>query len=292
MQWLGRRIGPALAALVCAGAGSAALAQSSTGTSAPQIRVDVPPPGEPDENASLAEKLQNPIADLISLPFQNNSNFNVGPNKGTQDILNIQPVIPFHLNQEWNLITRTILPLVWSPSFQPVASVPPFGLGPATFSAFLSPVRTWNGWTVGGGAIAELPTITNKNLGSNVWGLGPAFVVVRTDHPWVYGILVNTVFSLGGTSGPAGTKYVLTTINPFVNYNLPGGWFVGTSLVTTANWDAGGEKWTLPVGAQFGRLIKIGGKLPVNLLLGAYYNALRPSGAGTWQLRSQITFVF
>src|SRR4051794_736072 len=84
----------------------------------------------------------------------------------------------------------------------------------------------------------------------------------------------------------------LTTINPFANYNFNGGWFVGASLVSTADWDASGEKWTLPVGLQGGRLIKIADKLPVNLLVGAYYNALRPSGAGTWQLRTQVTFVF
>jgi hypothetical protein len=104
--------------------------------------------------------------------------------------------------------------------------------------------------------------------------------------------LVNTLFSLGGTSGPAGTKYTVTTINPFLNYNFRGGWFVGASLISTANWDAGGEKWTLPIGAEFGRLIKIAGKLPVNLLAGAYYNVLRPQGTGTWQLRTQVTFVF
>jgi hypothetical protein len=111
-------------------------------------------------------------------------------------------------------------------------------------------------------------------------------------HPWVYGTLVNTVFSLGGTSGRGGSSYIFTTINPFVNYNFGEGWFVGADLITTASWDTAGEKWTLPVGGQFGRLIKIGGKLPVNLLVGAYYNALRPSGAGTWQLRTQVTFVF
>ncbi|HET7880134.1 MAG TPA: hypothetical protein VFL55_04555 [Acetobacteraceae bacterium] len=82
------------------------------------------------------------------------------------------------------------------------------------------------------------------------------------------------------------------TINPFVNYNLGGGWFIGTSPITTANWDVGGEKWTLPIGGQFGRLIKIADKLPVNLLVGAYYNALRPTGTGTWQLRTQVTFIF
>ena len=271
--------------------------QSSAPDTAPTIHIEQSAPPAPGQSApssdasALAEKLQNPIADLISLPFQNNTNFNVG-NKGAQDILNIQPVIPIHINEDWNVITRTILPLVWSPSFQPIASVPPFGLAPTTFSAFLSPTQTIDGWTWGAGTIVELPTITNKTLGSNIWGVGPAVVAVRTAHPWVYGLLVNTVFSLGGTSGPGGTRYTLTTINPFINYNFGEGWFVGMSNVATANWDTGGDKWTLPIGAQFGRLIKIADKLPMNLLLGAYYNALRPTGAGTWQLRTQVTFIF
>ena len=173
-----------LAALAGLAHVSLALAQPAAPPSPLQVHVDVPPPsGDPDEASSLAEKIQNLIADLISVPFQNNTNFNVGPNNGTQDILNIQPVIPIHLNSEWNLITRTILPLTWSPSFQPAASVPPFGLSPTSFSAFLSPTKTWNDCTVVGGFIAELPTATNKNLGSNVWGLGPAAVVVRVHHP-------------------------------------------------------------------------------------------------------------
>src|SRR6516165_6342943 len=205
---------------------SGAAAQST----APTPRPDASAANDATE---LAKKLQNPIGDLYSVPFQNNTNFNAGPNKGTQDILNIQPVIPIHINQDWNVITRTILPLVWSPSFQPAATVPPFGLGPTTFSAFLSPTQDIDGWTWGIGTIAELPTITNKNLGSNVWGLGPAVVAVRMAHPWVYGLLVNTVFSLGGTSGFGGTKYTLTTINPFINYNFGEGWFVGMSNITT-----------------------------------------------------------
>ena len=239
-----------------------------------------------------AEKLQNPIADLISVPFQNNTNFNVGPSKGTQDILNIQPVIPLHINEDWNVITRTILPLVWSPSFQPDAAVPPFGLSPITFSAFFSPTQTIDGWTWGVGPIAELPTATNKTLGSNVWGIGPAVVAVRTAHPWVYGLLVNTCSRLAAPPAPAGTSYSLMTrsTRSSTTTSAKDGLSarrrsrppVGTPAV---------QKWTLPVGGQFGRLIKIADKLPVNLLIGAYYNALRPQfGAGTWQLRTQVSF--
>jgi hypothetical protein len=117
---------------------------------APAINVDIARNSTPqDDSSALAEKLQNPIADPISLPFQNNTNFNVGPNKGTHDILNIQPVIPIHIDEDWNVITRTIVPLTWSPSFQRVASVPPFGVSQSSFSAFLSPKNTIDGWTWG-----------------------------------------------------------------------------------------------------------------------------------------------
>ena len=240
---------------------------------------------------ALAKKLQNPLGNLISIPFQNNTNFNVGRNKGTQDILNIQPVIPIHVNEDWNVITRTILPLVWNPSFQPAQSVP-FGTAPTAFSVFLSPRNAVNGWVWGVGPITQLPTVSNKSLGSNVWGVGPTFVVVKTAGPIVAGGLVNNVFSLGGTSGRGGTRYSLFTASPFFNYNFGGGWFVGTVPIITANWTSRGQKWTLPVGAHAGRLIKIGGKLPVNLLVGAYYNALRPQFGATWQLRAQIAIIF
>jgi hypothetical protein len=277
-----------------------AFAQPATTASSSNLSVNVPPSSEtaPAESSTgekssgdLAKTLQNPIGNVISVPFQNNINFNVGPHKGTQDILNIQPVIPIHINQDWNVITRTILPLVWNPSFSPV-NVPPFGLAPTSFSAFLSPSKPVNGWVWGVGPIAQLPTITHKNIGSNVWGLGPAIVVVKLAGPIVAGMLVNNVVSLGGTSGRGGNQYNVTVINPFFNYNFGGGWFVGTVPILTANWDTGGQKWTLPVGAQVGRLIKIAGKLPVNLIVGAYYNALRPSGGATWQLRTQVTLVF
>jgi hypothetical protein len=296
---------PVLVALVttCLVGFGPAQAQQQPGGIVPSVRVAPQPDAASDDpstgaaagdNATeLAKKLQNPIGDLISVPFQSNTNFNVGPNKGTQDILNIQPVIPIHLNDDWNLITRTIVPLVWSPSFQPGQSVAPFGLAPTSFSAFFSPKNPVDGWVWGVGPVAQLPTITSKTLGSNVWGLGPAVVVVKLAGPIVAGALVNNVFSLGGTSGLAGTQYSGFTFNPFFVYNLGKGWFVGTVPIITATWPAPRNKaWTVPVGAQAGRLIKIGGKLPVNLLVGAYYNAVRPEFGATWQLRTQIAFIF
>jgi hypothetical protein len=117
-------------------------------------------------------------------------------------------------------------------------------------------------------------------------------VIVKLAGPWVAGGLVNNVFSFGGTTGQGGTKYNTLTLQPFVNYNFGGGWFVGTAPIVTANWLASGNKWTLPVGAQTGRLIKIADKLPVNLLVGSYYNALRPEFGPTWQLRTQVAVIF
>jgi hypothetical protein len=282
-------------------AATPANAQQSPGTPAePTVRLAPPSVGPTEQETGsgatasateLAKKLQNPIGDIYSVPFQNNTNFNVGPHKGTQNILNIQPVVPIHLNENWNLITRTIVPLVWNPSNRPGQSVP-FGVAPTSFSAFLSPKQADDGWVWGVGPIAQVPTITSKTLGSNVWGLGPAAVVVKLAGPIVTGALLNNVFSLGGTSGRNGTAYSLLTFNPFFTYNFGGGWFLGTSPIITANWQANGAKWTLPVGAQAGRLIKIGGKLPVNFLVGAYYNALHTQYGGTWQTRLQVAVIF
>jgi hypothetical protein len=279
--------------LTTLGAGLLGLSLLSVGARA-ESPAPVPPPGQAPVDSvgdqvsdagygdatELAKKLQNPIGDLYSFPFQNNTNFNYGPNKGTQDILNVQPVIPIHVNDDWNVITRTILPLIWQPSLQPVQTVP-FGIGPTTFSAFLSPKNPANGWLWGVGPVMQLPTISNKTLGSPVWGGGPTAVLVYMKGPWV------------GTSGHGGTQYNMFLTQPFVNYNFGEGWYVGTSPIITANWlTTGNNAWTLPVGASAGRVVKIGGKLPVNFQIGAYYNALRAEFGPTWQLRTQITLIF
>jgi hypothetical protein len=123
-------------------------------------------------------------------------------------------------------------------------------------------------------------------------GAGPTAVVVKLAGPWVAGALVNNVFSFGGTTGQGGTKVNAFLLQPFANYNFGDGWFVGSAPIITADWLASSNKWTLPIGAEAGRLIKIADKLPVNLLVGAYYNALRPSFGPTWQLRTQVALIF
>jgi hypothetical protein len=240
----------------------------------------------------LAKLAQNPVANLISLPFQNNTNFNTGPLSGTQNILNIQPVIPIEVNKDWNVITRTILPLIWQPAFIPGQGTQ-FGLGDTQLSAFLSPSNPGpDGLIWGAGAIAQLPTDTNERLGNKNWGLGPTAVVLRLKKgdPWVYGALINNVWSL--SSSQRGGSYNNFLIQPFVNYNLPGGTYINTVPIITANWKAdGGQKWTVPLGLGIGHIFHLG-RLPVNTQLGAYYNVVHPDDGPNWQLRFQVQLMF
>ena len=280
---------PAMLAVILAATAFASLV-SAQAQQAP-LDADKPTDSSGGESASdLAKKLQNPIGDLYSFPFQGNTNFGVGPHKGTQEILNVQPVIPIHLNDDWNVITRTILPLVWNPDMSPIPSEA-FGTAPTTFSAFLSPRNPTNGWLWGVGPAIQVPTATSPLLGSSVWGGGPTGVLVYMEGPWVAGVLANNVWSFGGTNGRYGSSYNNFLTQPFVNYNFGGGWYVTTSPIVTANWELAGTKWTVPVGGGAGRVIRIG-KLPVNLMVAGYYNIIRPEYGADWQLRTQVTFIF
>jgi hypothetical protein len=266
--------------------------------SAPGAGAQTAPAGDASSQADasgssdtdIAKKIQNPVGDVYSFPFQSNTNFGVGPHSGTQEILNIQPVIPIHLTPDWNLISRTILPLVWTPDLSPAPSVP-FGTGPTTASLFLSPAKPTNGWLWGLGPVVQIPTISSTTLGSNVWGGGPTAVLVYLNGPWVAGALANNVFSFGGVHGPGGNAYNNFLGQPFVNYNFGQGWYVTTSPIVTASWETPGTKWTVPIGGGAGRVFRVG-KLPINLSLSAYYNVVRPDFGARWQLRSQVTLIF
>jgi hypothetical protein len=249
-----------------------------------------PSPRAEMSKEELAKLSQNPVANLISVPFQNNTNFNYGRLDGTQNILNIEPVIPVTLNKDWNLITRTIFPLLWQPGMVPGQDTT-FGLGDMQFSAFLSPSDS-HGLIWGAGVIAQLPTHTDSNLGNNNWGLGPTAVVLRLekDNPWVYGMLINNVWSLDTSS--TAPKYNNFLLQPFVNYNLPGGTYINSVPIITANWDASsGNQWTVPLGAGIGHIFHLG-RLPVNMQIGGYYNVVRPDNGPTFQLRAQVQFMF
>lgn len=238
----------------------------------------------------LAKIAQNPVGNLISVPFQNNTNLNFGPEKGTQNILNIQPVIPISINDDWNIITRTILPVIWQPALGPNDGSLS-GIGDLQFNAFLSPAKPGE-WIWGAGAIVQAPTQSNSKLGNDNWGLGPTFVVLHLDKgsPWVYGVLINNVWSL--TSNKQGGSYSNGVIQPFVNYNFEGGFYLTSAPILTVAWYAdSGQQWTVPVGGGVGKIFHIG-KLPVNTQLSAYYNVAKPDFGANWQIRAQIQLMF
>jgi len=240
----------------------------------------------------LAKASQNPIANMISVPFQNNTTFNVGPEEKTLNVLNIQPVIPFELNENWNVITRTILPVISQPGFAP-GQDRTNGIGDVQFSAFFSPkAPNAGGWIWGVGTIAELDTASDDRLGSGKWSLGPTAVALKATGPWVIGALINNLWDVAGSDSNADVNKML--IQPFINYNFPNkpGRYLTTASIITADWEASSDdKWTIPIGGGIGQIIKWG-KTPVNLSASAYYNAEKPDNAGWWTMRLQAQLLF
>lgn len=240
--------------------------------------------------ADLAKAAQNPIASMISLPLQYNANLGVGADDRTQHVLNIQPVIPVRIDADWNLITRTIVPIVSVPV---PGTARTGGIGDLQLSLFLSPARS-QGWIWGAGLVVQAPSATDDLLGQDKWGLGPTAVALRMQQgsPWVYGALVNNIWSVAGDDDRPDVRQML--FQPFLNYNLPRspGRYLSFSPIVTANWEArSGNKWTVPLGLSIGQVMKFGNQ-PVNLQAGAYRNVERPAGAPTWNIRLQLQLLF
>jgi hypothetical protein len=227
-----------------------------------------------NDQADLAAAAQNPIAAMVSLPFQNNTFFRTGPDNDTANVLNIQPVVPFNFG-DWNVITRTIVPLVYLPTVTDSlpdlpnadASGNDFGLGDINVSAFLSPVSEGK-FTWGVGPSLSLRTATTDRVGTQKWSAGPTAVGLVTAKPWVAGALIRQLWSFAGKSAREDVNQTL--IQPFVNYNLPDGWYLVTAPIITVNWQADKDNATLvPVGGGFGRVFNVGGQA-INAGLQAY----------------------
>jgi hypothetical protein len=238
---------------------------------------------------ALRKAAQNPVASLISVPVQNNNNFGIGPDDRTQDVLNIQPVIPARVSENWNLITRIITPIIFQPTSSHPVNQGGYGFGDLNPSFFLSPAKPGKViWGVGPTFV--LPTATNPVLGQGKWSVGPSVVVLAQPGKWTLGGLVNNVWSFAGQSSRPNVNQML--FQYFINYNLNKGWYLTWQPTLTANWEvSNGGRWVVPVGGGVGRIMRLGFQ-PVNLTAQFYANAVHPPGASPWGLRLQIAFLF
>ncbi|HVY38069.1 MAG TPA: neuromedin U [Polyangia bacterium] len=242
------------------------------------------------QHAALAKAVQNPIADLISVPFQNNASYNIGTNERAADTLNIQPVIPTHLGDHVLLVSRIILPISYQPTLTSTGGGSS-GVGDLNPTFFFSPAKPgkliW-----GAGPAFVLPTATQQAVGTGKWSVGPAAVALMQPDPWTFGVLASQVWSFAGPTDRSDVS--LLTVQYFVSYNLAHAWYLTSSPILTFNWKApSSDEWLVPFGGGVGKIFKLG-KLPLNGAVQAFYN-VHSSDATTlarWQARVQLTFLF
>lgn len=243
-----------------------------------------------DEKAkaeALAKATLNPVASLISVPLQNNFDWGGGPkHDGFQYRLTVQPVIPISLNEDWNVISRTILPYVYQENI--VGKSSQSGLADLSQSFFFSPVKpTESGWIWGAGPALQLPTATDDLLGEEKWGAGPTGVALRQQGAWTYGLLFNHIWSFAGESSRAEVNR--TYLQPFASYTTKT--FTSFGVNTESSYDWRQSQWLVPINLSVQQLLKVG-KQPIALQLGGRYYVDGPSGAPEWGLRLQIALLF
>lgn len=280
-------MGSALAAaflLSLNGAFAAALPKVNANGTATEEATETEAGG--DQDAELAKQLQNPVASLISVPFQNNFEFNLGPNDdGFRYTLNFQPVVPFSLNRDYNLIIRTIVPIISQDDVIPGTSQG--GLGDIVQSFFFSPKKPVGGLILGFGPVFLWPSATDSLLGSEQWGAGPTGLVLKQIGGWTYGLLFNHLWSYTGENG---RDYVDSTfLQPFISYTTKTKTTLGINTESTYDWH--NSQWTVPINLSISQLIKLG-KMPVSLGLGLKYYAEAPDGGADWGVRFIVTPLF
>ncbi len=243
-------------------------------------------PQEEEKKDQLEKQIQNPVASLISLPFQNNMDFEVGPYGRTRNTLNIQPVWPFSLSENLNLITRTIIPIISQPLGENDSE---FGLGDINMSFFLTSAKPKK-VVIGYGLSLGLPTATNTVLGSGKFSMGPTFLVLVQPGSWTVGALVQNTWSVAGSSNRADVNLLFSQV--FATRNLSKGWYINSAPIITANWEANsGDQWTIPLGIGAGRLFKWG-STPINMQVGYYHNVVKPDFGADSQFRFQFVLLF
>jgi hypothetical protein len=243
--------------------------------------------GGPASAEELAKKLSNPIASLISVPFQSNFDFNTGQdNDKFKYTLNIQPVIPLSISEDWNLIARIIQPVIYQEELFP-GQGNNFGLGDMNPQFFFSPKEPFHGWIWGAGPVFLLSTATDTRLGTGKWGAGPTAVGLRQEGPWTYGLLANHLWSFAGDDDRPDVNQ--TFLQPFLAYNTKTAFGVTLQTESSYSWEA--HQWTVPIGLFASQVLKVGGQ-PLSLQFGPRVYADGASGGPEWGLRFNITLLF
>ena len=245
-----------------------------------------------NEDAELAQQLQNPVAALISVPIQNNWDFGIGPAHAMRYTANIQPVLPIGISEDWNLIIRTITPVIYAEAVDNRLLAPASarqshaGLGDITQTFFLSPKNTVGGWVLAAGPVALWPTASDSVLGAGQWGAGPSALALRQENGFTYGLLVNHLWSYAGW----GDQNVNATfLQPFVAFTTKT--FTTFSVNTESTYDWQAEEALVPMNFGVQQLVKLG-KQPVAFQAGYRYYVEKPNGGPDWGLRFTITFLF
>jgi hypothetical protein len=240
-----------------------------------------------DDSAELAKKLQNPVAALISVPFQSNFEWGAGAGShGFRYLVNIQPVIPFSISDDWNIISRTILPIVHQTDT--LGPTTENGTGDLLQSLFLSPKAPGPGGLIWGvGPALSIPTASNDLLGTEKFSLGPTAVVLRQAGGWTYGLLTNHVWSVAGDDDRAHVSQ--TFLQPFLSYTTKTHTTFGVQTESTYDWT--NTKWTVPLIAPVSQVLKIAGQ-PVSLQLAPKWYAEGPTLAPDWGIRFAVILLF
>lgn len=242
------------------------------------------------ESSDIAKAAQNPIAHMISVPLENDFYPQTGINKENEYVLEIKPVIPIPLSSNWNLITRTIIPVIQTPELVPGINGTS-GLGDIQESLFFSPTKAGLGGIIwGAGPAISVPTATEHIYGTGKTSIGPTVVVLKSQGHWLFGSLVQNLWSVeaGPRDRPAVNQMLL---QPFVNYNLPHKWYLTSSPIITANWKLNEGRWLVPVGGGVGKIVRFG-KVPVNIYGQFFGNAEYPNGTSKWSARFQMQLLF
>jgi hypothetical protein len=240
------------------------------------------------DTPELARIAQNPIAKVISLPFQNNLNFGVGPHNDEQNTLNIQPVLPFNVGTDWNIIARAIIPLEYEPPIGQMTNRT-VGLGDTSLSLYLSPSHAGSIiWGVG--PAFTFATASHEALGQGKFDAGLSAVALTIQGHWLIGALLTDVASVSG-SGDRNPVHQMT-LQPFINYNFPRGWYLASSPIITANWKGpDNQRWVVPLGGGAGRAFRLGGQA-MNLQVQVFKTVVSPHDASDWALRLQYQLLF